>query len=62
MFNLFEDRAALELACSHNQPGERSSLPTRNCGDGQHFVVRADEKLTAFVELEWQLAVKGMAF
>ena len=30
--------------------------------DGKRFVVRADEKLTAFVELESQLAVKGMAF
>jgi hypothetical protein len=31
-------------------------------GDGKRFVVRADEKLTAFVEVESQLAVKGMAF
>ncbi len=31
-------------------------------GDGKRFVVRADEKLTAFIELESQLAVKGMAF
>jgi hypothetical protein len=31
-------------------------------GDGKRFVVRADEKLTAFAELESQLAVKGMAF
>jgi hypothetical protein len=31
-------------------------------GDGKRFVVRADEKLTAFVELESQLAVKKMAF
>jgi hypothetical protein len=31
-------------------------------GDGKRFVVRGDEKLTAFVELESQLAVKGMAF
>jgi hypothetical protein len=28
----------------------------------KRFVVRADEKLTAFLELESQLAVKGMAF
>jgi len=33
-----------------------------NRGDGQRFIVRADEMLTAFVELESQLAVKGMAF
>jgi hypothetical protein len=31
-------------------------------GDGQRFIVRADEKLTAFIELESQLALKGMAF
>jgi hypothetical protein len=31
-------------------------------GDGKRFVVHADEKLTAFVELQSQLAVKGMAF
>ena len=24
-------------------------------GDGQRFVVRADEKLTAFLELEWAI-------
>jgi hypothetical protein len=30
--------------------------------DGKRFVVRADEKLTAFLELESQLAVKGMDF
>jgi hypothetical protein len=29
---------------------------------GKRFVVRGNEKLTAFVELESQLAVKGMAF
>jgi len=31
-------------------------------GDGKRFVVRADEMLTAFLQLESQLAVKGMAF
>jgi hypothetical protein len=31
-------------------------------GDGKRFVVRADEKVTAFIELESQLALKGMAF
>jgi len=30
--------------------------------DGKRFVVRADEKLTAFVELESQLAVKRHGF
>jgi hypothetical protein len=31
-------------------------------GDGKRFVVHADEKLSAFLELESQLALKGMAF
>jgi len=31
---------------------ERSSLLTRIADDGKRFVVHADEKLTAFVELE----------
>jgi hypothetical protein len=42
--------------------GERSGLLTAHRDDGKRFVVRADEKLTAFVELESQLAVKKMAF
>jgi hypothetical protein len=32
--------------------GEQSSLLTHTAGDGKRFVVRADEKLTAFLELE----------
>jgi hypothetical protein len=32
--------------------GRRSGLPTRFRGDGKRFIVRADEKLTAFLELE----------
>jgi hypothetical protein len=31
-------------------------------GDGKRFIVHADEKLTAFLELESQLALEGMAF
>ena len=31
-------------------------------GDGKRFVVHAEEKVAAFVELESQLAVEGMAF
>jgi hypothetical protein len=31
-------------------------------GDGKRFIVHADEKLSAFLELESQLVVKGMAF
>jgi hypothetical protein len=29
------------------------------CGDGKHFVVRADEKLTAFLELEAAIRTGG---
>jgi hypothetical protein len=32
--------------------GEQSGLQTRIATTGKHFVVHADEKLTAFVELE----------
>ena len=32
--------------------GERSGLQTHIADDGKRFVVRADEKLTAFLELE----------
>jgi len=32
--------------------GERSGLLDAHCGDGKRFIVRADEKLTAFMELE----------
>jgi hypothetical protein len=31
---------------------EQSGLLARQCDDGKRFVVRTDEKLTAFVELE----------
>jgi hypothetical protein len=36
--------------------GERSGLPTRTSDDGKRFVVHADEKLTAFLELESETA------
>jgi hypothetical protein len=32
--------------------GERSGSQTAHRGDGKRFVVRADEKLTAFMEFE----------
>jgi hypothetical protein len=32
-----------------------------HCNDGKRFVVRADEKLTAFVELEAATPVSGNA-
>jgi hypothetical protein len=37
--------------------GERSGLQTHSAGMGRRFVVRADEKLTAFLELE--AAIRG---
>jgi hypothetical protein len=30
-------------------------------GDGKRFVVRADEKLTAFLELEWAIRAVTLA-
>ena len=38
---------------------ERSGLLTRTRGDGKRFVVRADEKLTAFLELESAIRLKA---
>jgi hypothetical protein len=35
--------------------GERSGLLTHTADDGRRFVVHADEKLSAFVELERQV-------
>jgi hypothetical protein len=42
--------------------GKQSSLLTRIGDDGKRFVVRADEKLTAFVELEAAICVSGDAY
>jgi len=48
----------------HSQPwiltGEQSSSLTRNRGDGKRFIVRVDEKLSAFLELE--AAIRGRGF
>jgi hypothetical protein len=38
---------------------ERSGLRTHNRGDGKRFVAHADEKLTAFVELEAAIRAHG---
>ena len=40
------------MRCSCCAAGERSGLLDAHRDDGKRFVVRADEKLTAFVELE----------
>jgi hypothetical protein len=37
--------------------GERPGLLDAHRDDGKRFVVRADEKLTAFIEMEW--AIRG---
>jgi hypothetical protein len=39
--------------------GERSGLPTHIAATGKRFVVRADEKLTAFLELESAIGARG---
>jgi hypothetical protein len=48
------------VTCQPRIPrGEQSGLLTRIVGDGKRFVVRADEMLTAFVELEAAIRVRG---
>jgi hypothetical protein len=42
--------------------GERAGLQTHIAVTESDSLVRADEKLTGFPELESQLAAKGMAF
>jgi hypothetical protein len=39
--------------------GEQSGFADAHRGDGKRFVVRADEKLTAFVELESAIRACG---
>jgi hypothetical protein len=43
------------------QRAEQSGLLDAHRGDGKRFVVRADEKLSAFVELESAIRVAGDA-
>ena len=50
----FRERFAQELQ------GERSGLLTRIATTGKRYVVRADEKLTAFVELESAIENKSL--
>jgi hypothetical protein len=48
-----ETRLELGLRLSHLiLAGEQSGLLTAHRDDGKRFVVRADEKMTAFLELE----------
>jgi len=44
------------------QRADESFVVDAHRDDGKRFIVRADDKLTAFAELESQLAVKGTAF
>ena len=39
---------------------EQPGLQDAHRGDGKRFVVRADEKLTAFVELESAIRARGL--
>jgi hypothetical protein len=41
--------------------GKQSLLQTRTATNGKRFVVRADEKLTAFVELEVAIRARQSA-
>ncbi len=41
--------------------GKRSGLQTHHRDDGKRFVVRAEEKLTAFVELESTIFAGALA-
>ena len=51
--NSQQSRLELGLRLNDSIPtGEQSGLLARQRDDGKRFVVRADEKLTAFVELE----------
>jgi len=38
--------------CSFGFPGGAIRIAEAHRGDGKHYVVRADEKLTAFLELK----------
>jgi hypothetical protein len=42
-----------------NREGRTISVADAHRGDGQRFVVHADEKLTAFLELESAIRVAG---
>jgi hypothetical protein len=53
---------AMDELCAQAGVQRSGCVSAAHRGDGKRFVVRADEKLTAFAELESQLAVKGMAF
>ena len=49
----------LQISSAIDSNGRTIWIGDARRGDGKRFVVRADELLTAFVELESQLAVKG---
>jgi hypothetical protein len=47
----------LELGCvtTINPKGQTIFVADAHCGDGKRFIVHADDKLSAFVELERQV-------
>jgi hypothetical protein len=57
--NLSKAGWSLGCASAWIPTGEQSGSLTAIAGDGQRFVVHADEKLTAFLELEsaiWEIS------
>jgi hypothetical protein len=53
---------ASSLKLSRNANGRTIWIADAHRDDGQRFIVHADEKLTAFVELEVATSGQGMAF
>jgi hypothetical protein len=40
-----------------DSPGRTIWIADAHRGDGKRFIARADEKLTAFIELEWAIGL-----
>jgi hypothetical protein len=53
--NLIKPGWSLGWVSAVDSQGERSGLQDAHRDDGRRFIVRADEKLSAFVELERQV-------
>ena len=57
---IFPEQSQLELGCvSGVNPNGRTIWIVDAHRDGKRFIVRADEKLTAFLELESAICAKG---
>ena len=48
----------MELGPAIDSNGRTMWIADAHCGDGQRFVAPADEKLTAFVELERAVCIQ----